>query len=108
MSVESDILSELCAESMASDAREARIISITMPLQSQQMAITGPFIDAALERLLPPSFCRGTTADWERDRDFCLPLVVEGKGEGDFRSGLGARVGGTEAGGADLWRVKME
>lgn len=34
----------------ARDVREARMISVTIPLQSQQMAIRGPLTDNAAER----------------------------------------------------------
>ena len=70
LSDDESALFPLWADNMASEARDARMISITIPLQSQQMAITGPLMEADLERPVspPPEARPGITTDWERPR----------------------------------------
>lgn len=54
-------------ESTAKDAWVARIISFTIPLQSQQMAMAGPF---AVRGIPGADLWPGTTRDWDLWRGF--------------------------------------
>ena len=102
------------------EARVARIISITIPLQSQQMAITGPLIvldnkedeDAPGVGVTARNFV-GLCPVTRAERDLCRPLPeLAGKLElfepdTDFSwllsaIGLGSLVAGTEGVGASL------